>query len=386
LARRRSAVESGIAVDRSPLPEITPQIGHLADAARELRSHHGGMSIRSAEKPSFDPLHEQARGAVTYPALASLPGIDQLRAFLTGAAPAPAVARLTGRRIVEASVGSATYALGASNWMVGPKGGVHPGVLAVLADGALIGSVVSALPSRVLCTTAELSMTFLGSPAPAGGELTAHGRLLHLDTEMGLAEVHVNDSHGRLVAHGTSRCAVFPPVDGLLARSEPATCEPATPDPHLRPVAPPGSRVGRNGGGLDVLRAQLDGNLPRPPIDQLTGIRLAAAEEGGVLFTLPASPWLRNEWGTVYGGFLTLLGSSAAAAAIQTTAPEGTGFAARDIKVNFLRAVPADGRELRAVGSVLHRGKRLAIGTAEIRHGGDLVAIVTGTTALDWSN
>ena len=72
---------------------------------------------------------------------------------------------------------------------------------------------------------------------------------------------------------------------------------------------------------------------------------------------MPASPWLRNESGTVYGGVLTLLAKSAAAAAVQTTAADGTEFNALDIKVNFLRAVPADGRELCATGTVLHRGK-----------------------------
>jgi acyl-coenzyme A thioesterase PaaI-like protein len=53
-----------------------------------------------------------------------------------------------------------------------------------------------------------------------------------------------------------------------------------------------------------------------------------------------------------------------------------------DVKVNFLRAVPADGRELRATGTVLHRGKRLAIATAEVVRGSERVAVLTGTTAL----
>jgi Thioesterase superfamily len=75
-----------------------------------------------------------------------------------------------------------------------------------------------------------------------------------------------------------------------------------------------------------------------------------------VAFTLPASPWLRNEW--------------------------GTGFTALDVKINFLRAVPADGRDLLATGMVLHRGKRLAVATAEVMHGNDRVAVLTGTTAL----
>jgi uncharacterized protein (TIGR00369 family) len=58
----------------------------------------------------------------------------------------------------------------------------------------------------------------------------------------------------------------------------------------------------------------------------------------------------------VYGGVLTLLAKSAAAAAVQTTAVDGTGFTALDVNVNFLRAVPAD--ELVATASAAP-GKRL---------------------------
>src|SRR5436190_12776933 len=321
----------------------------------------GGGAISQVEH-----LREPVRAGAAYPGLAALPGIEQLRAFLTGRAPAPPVARLTGRRIVDASYGSATYDLRASDWLAGPKGVVHPGVLALLADGALIASVVSALPPRVLCTTAELSMTFLGSSPSAGGEITARGRLLHLDEEMALAEVEVRDARDRLVAHGTSRCSVFPPMDEAIELLPPAESavggtEPAGPDPHLRaaPMAAPGPREARDGAGM--LRAQLRGELRRPPIDLLTGIRLVATERGRVAFAMPASPWLRNEWGTVYGGVLTLLAKSAAAAAVQTTAADGTEFNALDIKVNFLRAVPADGRELCATATVLDRAEAASI-------------------------
>ena len=337
---------------------------------------------------SWDVVREPARGGVAYPALAALPGIEQVQAFLAGRAPAPSVARLTGRRITAASIGTATYTLPATDWMVGAKGVVHTGVLAVLADGALISSVVSALPARVLCTTAELSMTFLGTPPSARGDLTAHGRLLHLDREMALAEVHVHDAHDRLIAHGTSRCSVFPAINESIQLASPAgftatTTEPNTPDPHLR-TPPPAETARRHeaSDGLQLLRAALRGELPHPPIDQLTGIRPVQAEEGRVVFAMPASPWLRNEYGTVYGGILTLLAKSAAAAAVQSTAGHGTRFTARDIKINFLRPVPADGHQLVATGTVLHRGTRLAIATAELMHGDDRVAVLTGTTAL----
>jgi acyl-CoA thioesterase len=203
---------------------------------------------------------------------------------------------------------------------------------------------------------------------------------------MALAEVFVNDADDRLMAHGTSRCTVFPPIDesvDLRPPAPPPEAEPDAPDPYRRPVpATEASPPPPGGDGLELLRAQLRGDLPPPPIDRLTGIRLVAADEGRVVFALPTHGWLGNEWGTVYGGVTTLLAKSAAAAAVQSTAAAGTHFTALDIKVNMLRPIPLDGRSLVATGTLLHRGKRLAIATAEVVHGDKRVAVATGTTAL----
>jgi len=95
----------------------------------------------------------------------------------------------------------------------------------------------------------------------------------------------------------------------------------------------------------------------------------------------PSAEVQRNEWGTIDGGVLTLLAKSAAAAAAETTAVDGTGFTALDVKINFLRPVPADGRELLATGTVVHRGKRLVIATADVLYGNERVAVLTGTSA-----
>ena len=118
-------------------------------------------------------------------------GIEGLRTWLDGRSPRPPIARLTGRRLVAVEKGVVTYALPVTDWLLGPKGRVHPGVLAFLAGAPLFGAVQSALPPRTSCTTAELSMTFLGAPPGGGGELTAVGRLIATEGDTGLAEVGI---------------------------------------------------------------------------------------------------------------------------------------------------------------------------------------------------
>jgi uncharacterized protein (TIGR00369 family) len=263
---------------------------------------------------------------------------------------------------------------------------VHPGVLALLADGALVATVIAGLPPRVLCTTAELSITFLRPvPGDAGGALVARGRLVHLDAQVGLAEVFITDPDDRLVAHGTSRCSVFPPLDAAVELRPPESDRPAeagAPDPFRRPAPGPTAAPPAGASGVELLRGQLGGRLPGAPVDRLIGIRLVAADEGRVSFPLATHPWLANEWGGVHGGITALLAMSATSAAVQSTARAGTGFAALDVKVNLLRGIPADGRELVATGTVLHCGRRLAIATSEVMRGGERVAVATGTTAL----
>jgi uncharacterized protein (TIGR00369 family) len=333
---------------------------------------------------------EPARGGFADPAYLAYPGIDVLKALVERRIPPCPVARLTGRRLVECGPGLATTVMPASEWFAGPKGTVHSGALAFIADMPLLCAILSRLPARTLCTTAELSMTFLGEPVRTGGVITARGRLIHADDRNGLSEVFVTDQEERLVAHATSRCSI---VGAPGDAAEPPPIPPAppeppdeSPDPYLRPVPRSSGTFSEDErlrmGGLNLLRAQLEARAARPPIDRLTGIRLLEAGEGRAVFAMHASDWLRNEFGSVYGGAVTLLAKSAAAAAVQTLAVAGTRFTAIDVKVNLLRPIAADGGDLVATGTVMHRGRRLSIAAAEVMHGPHRVALATGTTAI----
>jgi uncharacterized protein (TIGR00369 family) len=68
---------------------------------------------------------------------------------------------------------------------------------------------------------------------------------------------------------------------------------------------------------------------------------------------------------------------------VQTTLPAGTAFAPVDLKVYFLRPVPPDGRDLLARGTVLHRGRTVAIGTSDVFDAdGKKVAVATGSSVI----
>ena len=289
------------------------------------------------------------------------------------------IAHLSGRRVIELADGRATVAIPASDWFRGPKGRIDSGMLAFLADMTHFYAVLSALPAGAACTTAELSITFLGQPPDPGGELSASSEVVYADERNALALAFVRDDQGRPVAHSSSRYFVFP--EGGQTPRHAADASPILPTPEWA-FSPLDEQTLERLSGLEILKAQLAGDLVSPPIDRLTGIRLAHAGDGHVAFTLPAHQWLRQENGTVFGGAIALLAKSATAGAVQATAAAGTRFRALDLKVNFLRAVDADGTELRAEGKVRHRGRRLVIADTTVTHGGRTVATATGTTAL----
>jgi uncharacterized protein (TIGR00369 family) len=327
---------------------------------------------------------EPVRGAAADMAILASPGLDQLRAMRDGRLALPPNARLVGRRLVEVDDTSVVFTMPLSDWLLGPKGTIHPGALAVLGDSTLTGAVITALPPGVLFTTAELSMTFLGEMPGSGGELVATGTVVHVDGRHGLATAEIRGPAGGLLGFGTSRVFLEPPIDtSAFGPLGPLPPEPEwpTPDPWQRPLDRRHLPAAADTAGVLILQETATGARQRPPIDRLTGIRLLHAETGTATFAMRASPWLANEFGAVGGGLLALLAKSATAAAGQTAARTGYGYRALDVKVNFLRGVQPDGTDIVAVGQVAHRG-RLTVANAEVRHKGRTVALATGTTMI----
>jgi uncharacterized protein (TIGR00369 family) len=141
--------------------------------------------------------------------------------------------------------------------------------------------------------------------------------------------------------------------------------------------------AGRRMSGLAFLRAVRDGELPPPPIAVLLGMRLAEVEDGRAVFECLAGEQHYNPIGVVHGGLAMTLLDSAMTCAIQTRAPAGSGFTTVEAKTNFVRPVTAATGMIRAIGTLIHAGSRLA--TAEGRvvdAAGKLYAHATTTCIL----
>ena len=344
----------------------------------------------TAERTWIEPAVwlEPARGGHLDPRLFGLSGLEQLRSFFKGLGLPPPLAHLTGMFITDVQPGAVTFTMPRTEWLLSPPGYIQLGVLAMLADGSLGCSIQTSLPPATPYTTSDLSLNFLRPVVADGSVLVARGRLIHSGRSLALSDVEIEDANGRLMAHGTSRCFVLDQIDPA---PDPSGIEPVeipvhdTPDPYLRPVA--GSPVPQEAWdrmtGLEVMRALAGGELPAPPISHLTGLRPTEVAEGSATFVLPTSPWLTSPLGTVQGGATALLADTVLGTAVQTTLPARTVYSPLDLKVNFLRPVFADGRDLVARASVAHRGRTLAVANAEIFNAdGKKVAVAAGTAMI----
>jgi uncharacterized protein (TIGR00369 family) len=330
---------------------------------------------------------EPVRGGYPDPGMMGLPGRRRLECWRRGMMPPPPLAHLTGARPSGFGTGTAEARMPASPWLAASSGLITGGALSILADIAFGLSIETELPAAAPYTSAELSLSFL-RPARLGGTLSAGGQAIHVGRSVGLSEVFViEEETDRLIAHGTSRLTIFPPIEPAPQPPEsiepPPTAAQGSPDPYLRP--PPGGvipqEVWAELSGAEILARQLAGELPPPPLHHLTGLRLAEFGEGWANFAMPRSEWLASPTRRLQGGTIAMLADFAMLGAVETTLPAGLAFAGLDLKVNFLRPVGPGEGELVARGEIVHAGRTLAITRATVTNPeGKAVMVATGSS------
>jgi uncharacterized protein (TIGR00369 family) len=117
--------------------------------------------------------------------------------------------------------------------------------------------------------------------------------------------------------------------------------------------------------GLAFVRGLSDGALPLNTIAETLGYDIAEAEAGRVVVTAAPGKKHLNPAGTVHGGLAATMLDSCMGLAVQSTLEAGLGSTTLEFKISFLRPITPETGLIRAVGTVISRGRR--VGTAEGR-------------------
>ncbi len=136
--------------------------------------------------------------------------------------------------------------------------------------------------------------------------------------------------------------------------------------------------------GYQQLAAMLDGTLPPAPIAETIGLtRFEILERGSVAVELVPEPRHYNPIGSVHGGVHSTLLDTACACSVHSTLDVGEVYTTLDLTVKFLRPATVDSGVLRAVGTVLQRGRRTALAEARLYDAADrLVAHATSSCLI----
>jgi len=132
--------------------------------------------------------------------------------------------------------------------------------------------------------------------------------------------------------------------------------------------------------GLEAMRKLAAGQLPQPPIAETLGFRLVEADPGRAVFEGDTAEFHYNPIGTVHAGLAATLLDSAMGCAFVTTLEAGVRWTTLELKASFTRPITVATGTIRAIGTVVHPGRRVATTEGRVEDaGGKLLAHGTGT-------
>jgi uncharacterized protein (TIGR00369 family) len=142
--------------------------------------------------------------------LRSYDGLGFLRAIIAGTLPQAPICETIGFRLVEAENGRAMWEGAPEFRHYNPLGTVHAGFAATLLDSAVYCAIHSTLARGELATTLELKLNLVRALTKDAGRMRAEGRVIHRGRTIATSEGMLRDSAGKLFAHATTTCIIFP--------------------------------------------------------------------------------------------------------------------------------------------------------------------------------
>ena len=149
-------------------------------------------------------------GVVPLDQVRALDGESFFRGMMEGRYPAPPIFRILGAGIVEVEKGRVVFVYTPLSDHYNPLGRVHGGIAATLLDSVMGCCVHTTLAAGIGYTTLEIKVNYLRAMSDKTGPVRAEGKVLSAGARIATAEGRILDGQGRLLAHGTTTCLIFP--------------------------------------------------------------------------------------------------------------------------------------------------------------------------------
>lgn len=118
--------------------------------------------------------------------------------------------------------------------------------------------------------------------------------------------------------------------------------------------------------GLEILHRITSGLIPAPPAAELVGFAPTYVMPGRVVFAYEPREEHYNALGAVHGGILTTVLDTVMGCAVHSRLDVGVAPVTIELKTSFVHPVTLDSGLLRAEGTVVHPGSRVATAQARL--------------------
>lgn len=149
-------------------------------------------------------------GLATRAELTAEPGLDFLLGMISGRHPAPPFSKTTSIRLVHAETGLAIFEGDPSLAFYNPLGVVQGGWASSILDAAMGCAIHTVVQAGHGYTTVEMKINFVRPLLESTGTVRAEGRLISAGSRIATSEGRLVDGNGKLIAHGTETCLIFP--------------------------------------------------------------------------------------------------------------------------------------------------------------------------------
>ena len=157
-------------------------------------------------------------GTIPLEEVAKVGGLAALRGSIEGRYPVPPIGKAMRFWLREADEGRVGFTGSPTAEFLNPLGGLHGGWTATIMDSALACAVMTTLAPGEGYTTVEFKVNLTRPVKADGTEVTCEGRLVSRGRSIATSEAFLRDRAGKLLAHGTETCAIFP-IDQLRPRN-----------------------------------------------------------------------------------------------------------------------------------------------------------------------
>lgn len=187
------------------LTERGEEMVRLAERMEEeVAAFEGRLHSTSA---SAKPL---VTGLVPLDAIMARDGLAFLTDMAEGRVPQAPMCATLGFRLTEVADGFAVFEALPEFRHYNPIGTVHGGFAATLLDSALGCAIFSTMAKGETWTTLELKLNLVRPISKDTGPVRAEGRIIHRGRTLATSEGTVKDRAGKLYAHATTTCMIFP--------------------------------------------------------------------------------------------------------------------------------------------------------------------------------